>query len=183
MNTVSSLLIRPLIQPLNVYDVHTGGNSMTLDNDEELFDSPSRVLTLTRNEALYLDDSLTMMLETAQGDVYSTMRPLTASAQLPAPVDLIEKIANAVLYTLDIENRGQEAEILVNDGDLYCLRELAQSYVRVGDEPVGFNLKKKNYTALFGTEYNLGRHLEDVLEGFTSQANVSMTPTTEDEKF
>ena len=53
----------------------------------------------------------------------------------------------------------------------------------MGDEPVGFNLKKKIYTALFGTEYNLGRQLEDVLEGFTSQPNVSMTPTTEDEKF
>ena len=150
---------------------------------EDDVDEQTHPIFMTHNEVMFIDDSLTMMLETAQGDVYSTMRPLTASAQLPAPVDLIEKIANAVLYTLDIENRGQEAEILVNDGDLYCLRELAQSYVRVGDEPVGFNLKKKIYTALFGTEYNLGRQLEDVLEGFTSQPNVSMTPTTEDEKF
>ena len=158
---------------------------MSLQDDEELFDTPSRILTLTRNEALYLDDSLTMKLETNQGDIFSTMRPLIATAQLPAPVDLIEKIANAVLYTLDIENRGQEAEILVNDGDLYCLRELAQSYIRIGDEPVGFNLKKKIYTALFGTEYTLGRQLEDVLEGFTSAPrinNVRVTPTPEDEK-
>ena len=123
---------------------------MSLQDDEELFDTPSRILTLTRNEALYLDDSLTMMLETNQGDIFSTMRPLIATAQLPAPVDLIEKIANAVLYTLDIENRGQEAEILVNDGDLYCLRELAQSYIRIGDEPVGFSLKRKVCDLLYG---------------------------------
>ena len=141
---------------------------MTLQNEEDDFDSILKPLYLTRNEALYLDDSLTMMLDATEGAVpFATMRPMAPSLCVPAPVDLIEKVANAILFTLDRENEGKEARIDVNDGDLYCLREVAQSYVRVGDEPVGFNLKKKIFLALFGAEYFLGRQLEDVLDSFT----------------
>ena len=141
---------------------------MIPETDEELFDTPEKVLKLTRNEALYIDDSLTMMLDAADGGLmFSAMRPLVASAQIPAPLDLIEKIAVAVLFTMDDDNEGMLAEININDGDLLCLREICQSYIRVGEEAVGYNLKRKIYMALYGTEYKLGRQLDDVLGAFT----------------
>ena len=146
---------------------------------------PTKFLSLTRNEALYLDDSLTMMLDTSEGIVsFATMRPMASTICVPAPVDLIEKIAMAVLATLDTENEGRESVIEVNEGDLYCLRELAQSYIRIGDEPVGYNLKRKIYSALYGTEYTLGRQLEDVLDSFipmSKDPETSVAPRHDDE--
>ena len=112
------------------------------------------------------------------------MRPVMASMCIPAPVDLIEKIAVAVLFTLDPENVGQEARVELVESDLFCLREVTQSYVRVGDEMVGFNLKRKIYTALYGTEYTIGRQLEDVLDSFKpiiKDPESPVTPSQDDE--
>ena len=149
-------------------------------DDKELCESPSKSLLLTRNEALYLDDSLTMMLEPSQGEgIFSTMRPMIATAQLPAPVDLIEKIAVAVLFTIDEENQGEEAELLLTEGDLYCLREIAQSYVCIGEERVGYNLKRKIYKALFGADYNVSQQLKDVLDTFIPNKESIPTPDSE----
>lgn len=174
---------------LNVVDAHLGGYyQMTVQPHDEDYPStstPIKFLSLTRNEALYLDDSLTMMLDTTEGMVvFATMRPMASTICVPAPVDLIEKIAIAVLSTLDTENEGREAVIEVNEGDLYCLRELAQSYVRIGEEQVGYNLKRKIYKALYGTEYILGRQLEEVLDGFTPMVKDPETivaPSRDDE--
>ena len=127
---------------------------MTFDK-EELFDTPAKPLFLTRNEVLYIDDSLTMMLENTAEGFFGTMRPMVPTASMPAPVDLIEKIATAVLFTADLNNQGKEAEVLVSDGDLYCLRELSQSYIKIGEEQVGYNLKLKIYQALLGSKFSL----------------------------
>ena len=61
--------------------------------EHEEFEEELKALTLTHNEALYLDDSLTMMLDTSEGIVsFATMRPMASTICVPAPVDLIEKI-------------------------------------------------------------------------------------------
>ena len=160
---------------------------MTIENNDELFHTPEKVLKLTRNEALYIDDSLTVMLDAADGGMmFSAMRPLVASANVPAPLDLIEKIAVAVLFTMDDNNSGTLAEVNLNDGDLLSLRELCQSYVKIDDEPVGYNLKRKIYMALYGNEYNLGRQLDDVLGAFTPDRKSIPHPSgsnLEDEDF
>ena len=162
---------------LNANAAHQGGCYMTLENDEELFNTPTKVLKLNRNEALYIDDSLTMMLDAADGTMmFAAMRPLVATANVPAPLDLIEKIAVAVLFTIDDNNLGYEAEVNLNDGDLLCLREICQSYIRVGEEPVGYNLKRKIYTALYGTEYRLGRQRDEVLGSYTSNKDQLSQP-------
>ena len=146
---------------------------MTFD-DNELFDTPTKALSLNRNEALYIDDSLTMMLDNSSGEsFFGTMRPMVPTANMPAPVDLIEKIATAVLFTADPNNNGQEAEVMLNDGDLYCLRELSQSYIKIGEEHVGYNLKIKIYNALLGSEYKLTKELEDVLNTFSPPKDVN----------
>ena len=162
---------------------------MTLPHDDEAYYPDTglvKKLLLTRNEALYLDDSLTMMLDTSEGvQPFITMRPVMASMCIPAPVDLIEKIAVAVLFTLDPENEGQSATVELNESDLFCLREVTQSYARVGDELVGFNLKRKIYGVLYGTEYTIGRQLEDVLDGFIPIIKDSESPVTpsQDDEF
>ena len=161
---------------------------MTLPHEEEGYypdTGIAKTISLTRNEALYLDDSLTMMLDMSEGaQPFITMRPVMASMCIPAPVDLIEKIAVAVLFTLDRENIGQDAQVELSESDLFCLREVAQSYVKVGDEMVGFNLKRKIYSVLYGTEYTIGRQLEDVLDSFkpmVKDPESSVTPSSEDE--
>lgn len=160
---------------------------MIPETDDELFNTPEKVLKLTRNEALFIDDSLTMMLDGSDGGMmFSAMRPLVATAQIPAPLDLIEKIAVAVLFTMDDDNVGILAEVNLNDGDLLCLREICQSYVKIGEEPVGYNLKRKIYMALYGTEYKLGRQLDDVLGAFTPDRGSIPHPSSshpEDENF
>ena len=157
---------------------------MTTIEDDELFNTHEKVLKLTPNEALFIDDSLTMMIDGAM--MFSAMRHLVASAQIPAPLDLIEKIAVAVLFTMDDDNAGLLAEVNLNDGDLLYIREICQSHVIIREEPVGYNLKRKIYMALYGTEYKLGRQLDDVLGTFTPDKGVIQHPTTscpEDENF
>ena len=160
---------------------------MANEIEDELFNTPEKMLKVSRNEALFIDDSLTMMLDAADGGLmFSAMRPLAATAQIPAPLDLIEKIAVAVLFTMDENNEGVLAEVNLNDGDLLCLREICQSYIKVGDEPVGYNLKRKIYMALYGTEYKLGRQLDDVLGAFTQDRESIPHPSSsrpEDENF
>ena len=162
---------------------------MTIPYDEEAYypnTELAKTLSLTRNEALYIDDSLTMMLDMSEGaQPFITMRPVMASMCIPAPVDLIEKIAVAVLFTLDPENEGREALIELSESDLFCLREVTQSYVTVGDEMVGFNLKRKIYSVLYGTEYTIGRQLEDVLDSFKPIVKDSENPVapSQDDEF
>ena len=117
---------------------------------QEIDNISSKVLYLTRNEALYIDDSLSLMIEReARGESrIGTMRLQMLSAPMGAPIDLIDKITLAVLYTTDDTNKGKEARVNVSDEDLYIIREVSQSYIIVGSEMVGYNLKKKLYTLL-----------------------------------
>ena len=133
-------------------------------SDEYLPDIPDKVLSLTRNEALFIDDNLSMLVEKDLGDSsLGTVRPLAHTAGLPAPIELLEKIGMALLYTMDSNNRVKEAEISVSDTDLYMLREIALSYVKVGEEQVGYNLKRKIYTLLFSKSYERNKVADSLL--------------------
>ena len=122
--------------------------SSYLDNE------PKNELSLTRKEALFIDDSLTMLMENEPGDLpLTSIRPLIHNASIPAPIDLIEKIGMAILYLTDDKNSGSEIIITVSDTDLYMLREISLSHIRVGTEPVGYNLKLKIYRLLLNSKY------------------------------
>ena len=62
------------------------------DFDLELFLDDIKQLTLTRNELLYLSDSVTLLLEhtTEQGKMHIPARQLKASAGVSVPVELIQ---------------------------------------------------------------------------------------------
>lgn len=125
-------------------------------------------IALTRNEALYLDDCLTLMVEREinpdQKSMLTTLRGVAHVAYLPVPIELIDKIAFAVLYTTDDASPVTEVAIKVDSSELYLLREVAQSYIKVGEEPVGFNIKRKLYRALYEEEYQKERMVDKLLD-------------------
>tara|TARA_R110000765_G_scaffold196799_1_gene302469 strand:- start:1492 stop:2037 length:546 start_codon:yes stop_codon:yes gene_type:complete len=121
-------------------------------NEEELEDILDQIkeLTLTKNEALYLSDSITLLMEHEQvpGLVHIPARHLSAHAVVPVPVDIIQKIGMAVLLVTDPDNTSGETTIELSVADLYLLRECCQSYVRINKELVGYNLARKVYALL-----------------------------------
>jgi len=109
--------------------------------------------SLSRNEALFLDDSLTLMVE-REGDeqrVFS-MRPVQMTAGLAVPLDLMDKIGKAVVYTTKQENQGKEYTFEIDITELFMIREVASSFIKIGDEPVGYNLKRKVCALLYADE-------------------------------
>ena len=133
-------------------------------SDEYLPDIVDKVLLLTRNELLFIDDNLSMLVEKDLGDSgLGTVRPLAHTAGLPAPIELLEKIGKGLLFVADPKNTGKEAHIPVSETDLYMLREVALSYAKVGTEHVGFNLKLKIYKQLFAKDYERDKIADTLL--------------------
>lgn len=143
---------------------------MDMDNeieDHELLEEKEYYISLTRNEVLFLDDSITLMIEReminpSEGTHLSSMRVVAPTAQLAVPIELVDKLAMGVLYTTDPDNVGKDVELLFQASELYQLREIAQSFVKVGQESVGFNLKKKFYSALFKDEYKTNKLVDEL---------------------
>jgi len=115
-------------------------------------------LNLTRNEALFLDDSMTLMIEqdmpdSGRGGSYvSSLRPTQQTAGIPVPMDLIEKVGRAVVATTDPQTNKDTYTITVDHSELYMIREVASSFIKVGEEPVGYNLKVKVSRLLFADD-------------------------------
>ena len=131
--------------------------------DDDLEDDVHSI-EMTHNEIMYLDDSLTMMLERNElADSVTTMKPLVPSAQLPAPVTLLDKIGIAVLDVTDPDHRGETTTVELNDSEIYMLREICPSYAKVGKEYVGYNLKRKLYLALYSAVYETNKIADTLL--------------------
>ena len=129
------------------------------DLEEEL-----HPIYMTRNEILFLDDSLTMMLEKeGPQEAITTMRVMMPSAYLPAPVTLIDKLGMAVLRITDPDAEEAGTVVHLNDTDVYMLREICHSYCKVGREYVGYNLKRKLYLALYAETYNRDKQVDKLL--------------------
>ena len=86
--------------------------------EEDDLEEDLHPIYMTRNEVLFLDDSLTMMIERdSVQDSVTTMRVMVPTAQLPAPVSLIDKIAMAVLRITDPEDDGKGQWVGCRAGD------------------------------------------------------------------
>ena len=132
--------------------------------DDDDLEEDIHPIEMTHNEVMYLDDSLTMMLERNEmADSVTTMKPLVPSAQLPAPVTLLDKIGIAVLNVTDPEHKGENTVVYLNDSEVYMLREICPSYAKVGKEQVGYNLKRKLYKALYSAEYETNKIADTLL--------------------
>ena len=96
-------------------------------------------------------------------DSVTTMRVMVPTAQLPAPVSLIDKIAMAVLRITDPEDDGKGTVVHLSDTDIYMLREITHSYCKVGREQVGYNLKRKFYLVLYSENYTRDKKVDALL--------------------
>ena len=146
-----------------------------LDDNEDFLleiEDRERELSLSRNEALYLSDSMTLMIEkdTQDGIAIGTMRAVSPSAPLPVPIEIIDKVGMAVLYTTDPDNIGKDYWSTFSYNELYLIREICQSFVKVGNEQVGFNLKRKIYKALLKEQYEGEKLANQLLEVSSEEA-------------
>ena len=133
-------------------------------DDDDGFEEDTHSIWMTHNEIMFLDDSLTMMLEKdGMSDGVTTMRGVMASAHLPAPVSLLDKIGMAVLQVTDPETKEKGTTLKLCDSDIYMLREICHSYCKVGKEPVGYNLKRKLYLSLYGGTFEKDKIVDNLL--------------------
>ena len=129
------------------------------DLEEDLFP-----IHMTRNEILFLDDSLTLMIEKeGMQEAVTTMRAMMPTAYLPAPVTLIDKLGMAVLRITDPDEITNGTVVHLNTTDIYMLREICHSYCKIGREQVGYNLKRKLYLALYAENYNRDKQIDKLL--------------------
>ena len=127
-------------------------------------DEDTHPIWMTHNEVMFLDDSLTMMLEKdSMSDSVTTMRVMIPSAHLPAPVTLLDKIGIAVLQVTDPESTERGTTVELNDSEIYMLREICHSYCKVCKEPVGYNLKRKMYLSLYGETFEKDKIVDGLL--------------------
>ena len=84
-------------------------------------------------------------------EVYS-MRPVQMTAGLAVPLDLMDKIGRAVVYTTTLENQGKEYVFAIGISELFMIREVASSLIKIEGEPVGLNLKRKVCTLLYAKD-------------------------------
>ena len=141
------------------------------------------IIELTRNEALFLDDSFTLMIEKEHPEEQriTAMRPVQMTAGLAVPMELMEKVGKAVVFTTTPSHEDQLYELTFDISELLMIREIASSYIKVGEEPVGYNLKRKVCALLYGAEVEkderdkLAQHLlKDInLDLSESEANKS----------
>lgn len=103
-------------------------------------------MKLTKNELVYIDDKITFR-DIWEGEkensliIEETFRPLVGSALIGVPESFIYKISKALIECID--KKIEEVEIELNFYEIALLREIAISNVKIGDEPVGINLKIK----------------------------------------
>ena len=133
-----------------------------------------RPLSLTRDEVLFIDDMLSLMIVAPEGQgptgiQFTTIRRLTPRTGLPAPLEIVEKIAYAVLFTTDSDNDGKEAIVHLDCSALLMLREISCSKSFYGRKPVGYTLKRKIYEVLYGETY----HRDKVAHQLLSQIDPS----------
>ena len=139
-----------------------------LEQEEEDFLGTIKTLPLTRNEALYLSDSITLLMEhiPEHGKIHMPARQLMPQAGVPVPLDLIQKIGLAVLVTTNkMEEDDSIFELDITIADLFLLRECCQSFIKINDEMVGFNLLRKIYELVLDEDINERRFLQRITQG------------------
>ncbi len=136
------------------------------DSEEEILIEVKEV-TLTKNELLYLSDSITLLMEhtSEHGRVHMPARQLMPSASVPVSVDLIQLIGMGVLIATDPKNVSQEATLSFNLAELYLLRECCQSFIRINNELVGYNLLRKIYKVILSDSMEERAFIDNLTTG------------------
>jgi len=148
-------------------------------------------IDVTRNEALFMSDSMTRIVKIPDGweGGSLTLRSTSQSAFIVAPESLMIKVGRAIAFLTKTElmerkvecfsqvemvevevNKGKTYSLVLEEYEAWLLWEVAQSYLKVGDAPVGYNIKKKLSKVMYGeaVEFeSMAKLLDDVnMEGF-----------------
>ena len=142
---------------------------------EEGEEEELKVLHLTRDEVLYIDDRLTMMIEReGRSESFTTVTPLLAMPGLPSPVDFLDKVGMAVLEATEEDYKsGTLLALSVTATDLYMLRELAKSALKLNGKFAGLSLKRKIYKLLYEEEYKTDR----IFKRLVAEVNLETAPS------
>ena len=149
---------------------------MTYDTSDDYL-AEEKELPLTRNEALYLSDSITLLMEITpeHGKMQLPSRHLLPQGTVSVPIDLIQTLGMAVLLTTQDRWAVEEAVIKITVADLFLLRECCQSYIKVNQEYVGFNLLRKIYALILEKDLQERNFIEDI----TRDVDTSLIPHTD----
>ena len=149
---------------------------MTYDTSDDYL-AEEKELSLTRNEALYLSDSITLLMEITpeHGKMQLPSRHLLPQGTVSVPIDLIQTLGMAVLLTTQDRWAVEEAVIKITVADLFLLRECCQSYIKVNQEYVGFNLLRKIYALILEKDLQERNFIEDI----TIDVDTSLIPHTD----
>jgi hypothetical protein len=130
-------------------------------NFHSVSDESEYSLKLTVKEVLFIDDSLSLLVSTADQSRTVALRTTMPSNTIGSPIDFIQKLGLAVL---EITTRSFPKDGLVtvevSDMELLILREIAKSHILLGDDVVGLTLKTKVYEALYGDFFKEERAME-----------------------
>jgi len=128
------------------------------------------LISFTKEELLYLDDGLTLIIEVDPDEPqrHRIGRNLAPMAVSVATADLLLKLGSALVYLAD--EKEDEKEMELDEEELWCIREVSQSNAVYFDKQVGLNIKVKVYRAL------LQMYADAVLE----DANILTGDVTED---
>ena len=120
-------------------------NEEFINNEDDL--GEVKELLVTRNELLYLSDSVTLLMEhtSENGRTHIPARQLMPTAGVPVPIELIQTIGMGFITLADEDNNTDTTILHVSVADLYLLRECCQSFIKINDEFVGYNLLVKLY--------------------------------------
>lgn len=127
--------------------------------DIELDDIKS--LALTKSEALYLSENITVLMEFGAGKYQAPGRPLFASARVAVPLEIIQKIGFAVLVTTQREDAETEVSVEFTVAELLILRECCDSRYDAGGE----SLTRKIYSLILEKEFSEMKLVESLTKG------------------
>ena len=118
-----------------------------MSNSKSLDEREDKVLVVSPEELLSIDESLSLLVNRSELDGAISLRPLASAAVIGCSIDLISKVAEAVLKMPECLDKPQNQELEVSDVDLFVLREVAISLVLV-DRSLSLSLRRKIYTLL-----------------------------------
>ena len=132
-----------------------------------------KTIILSKNEALYLNDSLTLLIAhpTNQQSLSIPVRGIQGNAGFAGDDTLILKLGEAILDITSPTNKAGFGKISLSVEELFLIRESCQSYVLFNNEAVGYNLMKKIYKAL------LEEDIEEKQKFNTLLSDVNMNPS------
>ena len=110
------------------------------------------IIHFTKGELCLIDDSFTLLHSRGGEEDPSKLiyRVLAPSASTAAPIELLDSIGAALLEAHEKTDAKKDVEVSLDLSEeyLWMIREIANTNIVFGKEPVGYSLKIKVHQAL-----------------------------------